>query len=228
VSPEILKALLAARAAKRPVVLATELATGRSVLLQAPDFEAPAPLREAALNAAGEDRPQLIATDAGEVFLNPFNPPLRMAILGAVHIAQPLAAMASLAGYDVTIIDPRTAFATAARFPGILLDHAWPDEAMAAFAPDHRSAVIALTHDPKLDDPALDVALGSDSFYIAALGSRKTHAARLERLKTRGHDAQTLTRIRGPAGLAIGAKTPAEIAISILAEATAALRAPAP
>jgi len=223
-SPELLDALIAARAARRPIVLATWLASGRSKILQGSDLQASMPVADAARMALAEDRPQLLPSDAGEIFLNPFNPPLRMAILGAVHIAQPLAAMASLTGYAVTIIDPRTAFATEARFPDVTLDHGWPDEAMTHFAPDKRSAIVALTHDPKLDDPALDVALKSESFYIAALGSKKTHAARLERLAAHGHGAETLARIRGPAGLAIGAKSPAEIAISILAEATATLR----
>jgi xanthine dehydrogenase accessory factor len=225
---ETLASLVAARAAKQPTVLVTTLATGHSILLHGPDFAAEVEIRDAALKALSEDRPQIVATNEGEVFLNPFNAPLRMAILGAVHIAQPLAMIAALAGYAVTVIDPRTAFATAERFPDVALDHRWPDEAMTAFAPDRRSAVVALTHDPKLDDPALDVALKSQSFYIAALGSKKTHAARLERLRKHDHDEATLARIRGPAGLAIGAKTPAEIAISILAEATAVLRKTAP
>ena len=227
-SPELLDALIAARAARRPAVLATWLASGRSKLFQGEDLQTSLPVAEAARAALTEDRPQLLPSEAGEIFLNPFNPPLRMAILGAVHIAQPLAAMAGLMGYAVTIIDPRSAFATEARFPDVTLDHGWPDEAMTAFAPDRRSAVIALTHDPKLDDPALDVALRSESFYIAALGSKKTHAARLERLAARGHGTDGLARIRGPAGLPIGAKSPAEIAIAILAEATAVLRARSP
>lgn len=223
-TPETLNALIAARAAKRPAVLATYLATGGTLVLTPPQLGRDEQLNQAARDALAQDRPVIIQTDAGEIFFNPFNPPLRMAILGAVHIAQPLAAMARIAGYAVTVIDPRTAFATRERFPDIALDHAWPDEAMNAFAPDRRSAVVALTHDPKLDDPALDVALRSESFYIAALGSRKTHAARLERLARRGHEATVLARIKGPAGLSIGAKSPAEIAISIMAEATSNLR----
>jgi xanthine dehydrogenase accessory factor len=172
------------------------------------------------------DRSKTVETPEGNIFLQIFNPPLRLAIVGAVHIAQALAPIASLAGYAVTVIDPRGAFATEARFPNVTLLDDWPDDAMAHFAPDRRSAVVALTHDPKLDDPALDVALKSDAFYIAALGSRRTHAGRIERLKALGHDDATIARIHGPAGLAIGAVSPAEIAISVMAEMTSALRQP--
>jgi xanthine dehydrogenase accessory factor len=133
--------------------------------------------------------------------------------------------MASLAGYDVTVIDPRRAFATDARFPDVKLIGEWPDDAMATLRPDHRTAVIALTHDPKIDDPALGVALRSDAFYIGALGSKKTHGNRLARLREAGFDDRVLSRIHGPIGLRIGAKSPAEIAISILAEVTTVLHA---
>ena len=153
-----------------------------------------------------------------------FNPPLRLIVVGAVHIAQALVPMASLTGYDVTVVDPRRAFASDARFPGVAVRQDWPDEALEELRPDARAAVITLTHDPKLDDPALDVALRSDAFYIAALGSKRTHAARLERLAGLGHDAATLGRIFGPAGLPIGAVSPAEIALSIMAEMTQVLR----
>ncbi len=172
------------------------------------------------------DKSRRVDTADGPVFIQIFNPPLRLAIIGAVHIAQPLAPMASLAGYDVTVIDPRRAFASDERFPSVTVLTDWPDEAMAALAPDNRTAIVALTHDPKLDDPALDVALKSDAFYIAALGSRKTHARRLERLAELGHPPEVLARIHGPAGLAVGAVSPAEIAIAIMAEMTAALRQP--
>ena len=160
----------------------------------------------------------------GRAFLQVFNPPLRLMVIGAVHIAQALAPMASLAGYHVTVVDPRRAFATDSRFPDVAMTQDWPDEAMTALAPDRRTAVVALTHDPKLDDPGLDVALRSEAFYIAALGSRRTHAGRLERLAELGHDAATLARIHGPAGLDIGAVSPAEIAVSVMAEMTRALR----
>ena len=144
--------------------------------------------------------------------------------LSVAVIACTLAAMAGLAGYDVTVLDPRRAFATEQRFPGVAISRHWPDEGIAALAPDGRTAIVTLSHDPKLDDPALDAALASEAFYIAALGSRRTHGARLERLAARGHGPAALARVHGPAGLAIGAATPAEIAIAILAEMTATLR----
>ncbi len=145
-------------------------------------------------------------------------------IVGAVHIAQSLAPMAAMAGFDVTVVDPRRAFATADRFPGVKLRHDWPDEAMAELVPDVRTAVVTLTHDPKLDDPALIAALRAPVFYIGALGSRKTHAGRLKRLAEAGFGEADFARIHGPAGLDIGAKSPAEIAVSVLAQLTAARR----
>ena len=149
---------------------------------------------------------------------------LRLIVVGAVHIAQALVPMASLTGYDVTVVDPRRGFANDVRFPGVEMRTDWPDEALEELGLDERTAVVTLTHDPKLDDPALDVALRSEAFYIAALGSRRTHAARLERLGALGHDQPTLARIHGPAGLAIGAVSPAEVALSVMAEMTAVLR----
>jgi xanthine dehydrogenase accessory factor len=151
-----------------------------------------------------------------------------MIVVGAVHIAQPLAAMAALAEYAVTIVDPRQAFATQERFPGVALVGDWPDAALRALAPDARTAVVALTHDPKLDDPALAAALRSPAFYVGALGSRKTHAARIERMRAHGFSDAELTRIHAPVGLDLGARSPAEIAVSILAEVTQRLRQPAP
>ena len=221
--PETLKALLEAREARRPIVLATNLATGAERLLDPRAPEADDALRQ----AAQSDRSGVVDTAEGKVFLHVYNPPLRMAIVGAVHIAQPLCRMAALAGYDVTVIDPREAFASEERFPGVTLLGEWPDESMAAFAPDRRSAVVTLTHDPKLDDPALAVALRSDAFYIGALGSTRTHAKRLARLKEEGFTDEEMARIHGPAGLSIGAKSPAEIAVSILAQITERLRKPA-
>jgi xanthine dehydrogenase accessory factor len=147
-----------------------------------------------------------------------------MFVIGAVHIAQPLAPMAAMAGYEVTIIDPRRSFATAARFPGVTITHDWPDEAMDKLSLNARTAVITLTHDPKIDDPALDRALRSDCFYIGCLGSTRTHKARLGRLAEAGFGEKDFARIHGPVGLDIGAKSPAEIAISIMAEVTAELR----
>ena len=218
--------LMAARANKTPAVLATYLRSGEQKLIfpdGAKGADDPA-LAQAARAAILADRPVTIETASGPMFLNVFNPPLRMAVVGAVHVTQALAPMAALAGYEVTVIDPRRAFGSEQRFPGVELSHAWPDEAMNEFRPDLRSAVVTLTHDPKLDDPALSVALRSDAFYIGALGSKKTHGARLERLRGAGFSEPELARIRGPVGLAIGARSPAEIAVSILAQVTQTLR----
>lgn len=183
-------------------------------------------LEEAVKSATLSDKAGPFASEGDELFINPFNPPLRMFIIGAVHIAQPLARMASEAGYDITVIDPREAFASTERFPGFVLSHEWPDEALEKLAPDLRSAVVTLSHDPKIDDPALTAALKTSCFYIGSLGSKKTHAARLERLAAEGFTPSDLARIHGPVGLSIGAKSPAEIAISILAEITDVLRGP--
>ncbi len=226
---DVLDALMAARAAKTPVALVTEIASGRQCLVgdgvpAVGDLDPAAEVREAAQAALRDDRPATVETGEGRVFINVYTPPLRLIVIGAVHIAQPLVAMAGLAGYGVTVVDPRRAFATDARFPEVEMRDDWPDDAMKALAPDRRTAVVALTHDPKLDDPALAVALRSDAFYIGALGSRRTHAKRLERLRAEGFSGDELARIHGPIGLDIGAKSPAEIAISILAEMTGVLR----
>ncbi len=153
-----------------------------------------------------------------------FSPPRRCFVVGAVHIAQPLVQILSLADYQPIVIDPRQSFATEARFPGLELSTEWPDEALERLKPDHRSAVVTLTHDPKLDDPALAVALRSECFYIGALGSKRTHAARCGRLKEMGFTDTDLARIHGPIGLSIGAVSPAEIAVSILGQMTQILR----
>ena len=160
----------------------------------------------------------------GRRFVTLFAPPLRLAVVGGVHVAQSLVPMARMLGYAPTVIDPREAFASTARFPGTVLVHDWPDEAMRAFAPDARAAVVMLTHDPKLDDPALLVALESPAFYIGALGSTRTHAKRMERLVAAGLDAARLDRLDAPIGLDIGARTPGEIAVAILGAMTQSLR----
>ncbi len=165
-------------------------------------------------------------SEDGDVFVTLHAPPLRLAVVGGVHIAQALVPMARLAGYAVTVIDPRDAFASTARFPDTALVHDWPDDAMARFAPDARSAVVLLTHDPKLDDPALLEALRSPAYYIGALGSTRTHAKRLARLVEAGVDPAAVARIDAPIGLDIGAKTPGEIAVAVLAAMTRALRQP--
>lgn len=162
--------------------------------------------------------------DDGRTFVAIHNPPLRLAIVGGVHIAQALVPMARIAGYDPLIIDPREAFASQARFPETTLLHAWPDEALEAYGLDTRTALVLLTHDPKLDDPALHIALRCASFYIGALGSSRTHAKRVVRLEEAGFSAEQIARIRGPVGLNIGAASPQEIAVSILAEMTQVLR----
>lgn len=164
--------------------------------------------------------------EAGARFLWVANPALRLAIVGGVHIAQPLCQMARLAGYDVTLIDPREAFASPARFPGERLVHDWPDAALAAHGLDHRTALVTLTHDPKLDDPALEAALSSPVFYIGALGSTRTHGKRVARLAEAGFTTDQIARIDAPVGADIGAKSPAEIAISVMAELTERLRRP--
>jgi xanthine dehydrogenase accessory factor len=229
----LLERLLQARAAQQAaahlrwldrddeaLVVGGEAVLGRAV--------APA-LLEQARAAQRRDKGTTVETEDGRVFVQVFNPPLRLIVVGAVHIAQALVPMARLTGYDVTVVDPRRAFASDARFPDVAVRTDWPDEALEELRPDARSAVVTLTHDPKLDDPALDLALRSEAFYIAALGSRRTHGARLERLAALGHDRATLGRIHGPAGLAIGAVSPAEIALSVLAEMTRVLHeVPAP
>jgi len=227
----LLERLLAERAAKHPVALVTEIPGGAQALVTEGGTEGALSLDEAAL---AQIRPMLRRDQSGTVeiegrrlFVQCTNPPPRLLIVGAVHIAQALAPMASLAGYGVTVIDPRRAFATDSRFPGIDMRGDWPDEAMAELAPDRRTAVVTLTHDPKLDDPALQTALRSPAFYIGALGSKKTHAARQGRLARAGFSPEEIARINGPVGLSIGALSPAEIAVSILAQITAVRRAAA-
>ena len=221
-TPETLAALQRARAEKRPMVLATRLADGAQRLL--PDPAAPAALAEAAAAALAADESRTVEIDGTAWFLHAHNPPLRLVVVGAVHIAQALVPMAAAMGLGVIVVDPRRAFASEARFPNVVISHDWPDEALDALAPDVRTAVVTLTHDPKLDDPALDRALKSPAFYIGALGSKKTHAARLKRLRALGHDDAAMARIRGPVGLAIEAVTAPAIALSILAEIVAVRR----
>lgn len=162
----------------------------------------------------------------GDWFVNIHNPPLRMIVVGAVHIAQPLMQMARVAGYDTVLVDPREAFATDARFPSERLVHEWPDKALEVEGLDARVAVVTLTHDPKLDDPAIEIAIGSDVFYLGCLGSTRTHAKRVTRLKAAGYTDDQIVKIHAPVGADIGAKTPSEIAISIMAEITERLRRP--
>jgi xanthine dehydrogenase accessory factor len=224
----LLEQLLAARAERRPLVLATDLESGNQALVfdgESGDGELAAEVVSAARKALRAGHSALLdRSDGGGTFLHVFHPPLRLFVVGAVHIAQALAPMAATLGYCVTVIDPRRAFASPQRFAGLRVLDDWPDEALAGEDLDARSAVVTLSHDPKLDDPALATALGSDAFYIGCLGSRRTHAKRLERLAAAGIDAQSLDRLHGPVGLDIGASSPAEIATSILAEMTQTLR----
>jgi xanthine dehydrogenase accessory factor len=221
-----LSRLVTAKTERRPIALVTDLGSHQQALFeggnQAPSLHL-TPAQTAAIeDALAADRSGEIEVEGRRLFVQARVPDPRLIIVGAVHITQALGPMAALAGYDVIVVDPRRAFATAERFPGMTLRHDWPDEALDAVRLDERSAVVTLTHDPKLDDPALDRALRSRAFYIGALGSKKTHAARLHRLSEAGFDEPALARIHGPAGLAIGAKSPAEIAISVLAQLTAA------
>ncbi len=216
---DIIRALAAARAARDAVVYAVNPETWDRRLIR-PD--AADPLAEAAATARRTDKSGF-APD-GDWFLGVHNPPLRLAVIGAVHIAQPLMQMARLSGYDALLVDPREAFGSAARFPGEAISHDWPDEALATFGLDARTAVVTLTHDPKLDDPAIIAALKSQVFYLGSLGSKKTHAKRVERLTEAGFTPDDIARIHAPVGLDIGAKTPAEIAIAVLAEITLRLR----
>lgn len=221
-----LRAVLEARARKRPLVLVTELESGRQWLRMegepAPGLDAE--VAEAAREALRRDRSGTVEVAGARYFLHVMSPPLRLFVVGAVHIAQALVPMASLLGYAVTVIDPRRAFVAGGRFPGVAVVTDWPDEALGAAALDARSAVVTLTHDPKLDDPALHVALGSPAFYIGSLGSRRTHARRVERLTGAGIAPEALARIHAPVGIDIGAVTAAEIAASIVAELTAGFR----
>ncbi|HZT87729.1 MAG TPA: XdhC family protein [Stellaceae bacterium] len=223
-----LDAVLAAGRGGRSVALATELNSGRQLLVDEDRAEGDLELDDAALSAVREairgDRNMTLQTPAGRVFVQVYSTPRRCFVVGAVHIAQPLVQMLTLADYATTVIDPRLSFATEARFPGVELATDWPDEALERLKPDHRSAVVTLTHDPKLDDPALAVALRSDCFYIGALGSRRTHARRCERLTQLGFGEGDFARIHAPIGLSIGAVSPAEIAVSIVAQMTEVLR----
>jgi xanthine dehydrogenase accessory factor len=221
-TPTLRAALTTARAEKRPVVLATRLPSGEQFLL--PDAAAGDALNAAAETALALDQSGTASLGNEEWFLHAHNPPMRMIIVGAVHIAQALVPMAAQIGLAVVVVDPRRAFASDERFPNVSISTDWPDEALDALQPDSRSAVVTLTHDPKLDDPALDRALRSPAFYIGALGSRRTHAARLDRLRALGHEDTALARIRGPVGLNIAAVTAPEIALSIIAEWVAVRR----
>lgn len=218
---ELLTALNAARADRLAAVLVTDLDGGAARLVTAETL-AGDPLEEAIRTALRTGRSGVV--EGTRAFLTVQVPPARMVVIGAVHISQALVPMARMVGYDPVIVDPRTAFASPERFPGVTLLAQWPDEALPGLEVDRYTAFIALTHDPKIDDPALMHAFEKDCFYIGALGSRKTHTRRVERLTANGASPEVLARIKAPVGLAIGAITPAEIAVSILAEVTQAWR----
>ena len=223
---EVLNQVLEDRAMKRPVIVATKLSDGDQTLIHADRLDDAGDLAEPAAQVFKTDRSMTVETPEGEIFLHVHNPPLKMVVIGAVHIAQHLAPMAEMLGYAVTIVDPRGAFATEDRFPGAGLLAEWPDEIWQELGVDRRTAVVALTHDPKIDDPALKQALGSQAFYVGALGSRRTHGRRVDRLSGDGVPPDAVNRIHAPIGLDIGARGPAEIAVSILAEVTSRLREP--
>ena len=219
----VLKAMNAARRERRAGVMVTRFDDGNQRFVEASGFAAD-PLGESLETALRMGKSGVVAVEGADCFLTVQAPAPRLALIGAVHISQALAPMARIAGLDVTVVDPRTAFATPERFPDTAVVAEWPDEAFATAPPDRYTGVCLLTHDPKIDDPALVLALEADCFYIGALGSRKTHARRIERMRARGFDDEALSRIHAPIGLDIGAASPAEIAVSIIAEIVTALR----
>ncbi len=220
---ETLDRLRAARAERRPVARVAALDGSVDAVVEDGEGPVPEPVLAVALTALKQNRSHDFEHEGGRWFVQVFNPPLRLIVVGAVHISQPLIGMASGLGYDVTLVDPRGAFATAQRFPDVAICDEWPDDALEALDVDGRTAVVTLTHDPKLDDPALHVALRSEAFYIGALGSRRTHAKRVERLVEAGFDEAAIGRINAPIGLNLGGRAPAEIALAIAAQMTEAL-----
>jgi xanthine dehydrogenase accessory factor len=222
---DLLAKLNAARAERRAAIFVTDLANGAQRLVMADDIAAD-PLADVLAQRLRMGKSGMVEAEGQQFFLNVQAPPARIVATGAVHISQALAPMARMLDFDVTIIDPRTAFATPERFPDVRLMAEWPDKALQSVPLDRYTAFVALTHDPKIDDPALDAALKSDCFYVGALGSKKTHAKRVERLRAAGFDTATIARIHAPIGLDIGAVSPAEIALSILGEIVETLRGP--
>jgi xanthine dehydrogenase accessory factor len=220
---DLLATLNAERAARRAVAVVTDVGSGEQRLVKAADV-AGDPLRDLLRKHLQSGKSGMEETAGKRIFITVHVPPARLVITGAVHISQTLAPIARMLGYDVTIVDPRTAFATVDRFPEVKVIAEWPDKALPPLGIDHYTAFVALTHDPKIDDPALLHAFKSNCFYIGALGSKKTHARRVGRLKEQGVSETDIARIHSPIGLAIGAVSPAEIAVAIMAEITARLR----
>jgi xanthine dehydrogenase accessory factor len=223
---DLLSALNAERAERRAVIVVTDMASGQERLVKAADI-AGDPLKQVLEKHLRMGKSGMAEIPQGRLFLTVHVPPPRLVVTGAVHISQALAPMAKLVGYDVTIVDPRTAFASQERFPDVTVIADWPDQALPPLGIDCYTAFAALTHDPKIDDPALTHALKHNCFYIGALGSKKTHGRRIERLKAQGLTDQELARIHAPIGLSIGAVSPSEIALAILGQITAQLRLPA-
>jgi xanthine dehydrogenase accessory factor len=219
----LLTALNTERAARRAAIVVIDVESGEQRLVKAADVAAD-PLRAVLSDHLRSGKSGMEETPQGRVFLTVYVPAAQLVIIGAVHISQALAPIGKLLGYDVTIVDPRTAFATPERFPDVKVVAEWPDQALPPLNVDHYTAFVALTHDPKIDDPALLHALARDCFYIGALGSRKTHGRRLDRLREQGVSDADLTRIHAPIGLDIGAVSPAEIAVAIMAQITERLR----
>ncbi|MDE2579304.1 MAG: XdhC family protein [Hyphomicrobiales bacterium] len=220
---DLLRAMNAERRARRACVLVTDLATGAQRLVGADDLAAD-PLAEALDRQLRMGKSASIEHDGGHYFLTVQAPPARLVVIGAVHVSQALADIARMVDFDTIIVDPRTAFATDERFPRTRVVAEWPDEALPAIGLDRYTAFVALTHDPKIDDPGLHQALSAQCFYIGALGSKKTHARRVERLAAAGFSQDAIARIHAPIGLDIGAVTPQEIAVSIIGEILLSLR----
>ena len=219
-----LDTLLLKKNNRQKIIFGTEIQTGKQLFL---DSNSKNILDKKILNASKEilanGKSGIVNINKSLWFINISLPPLRLVIVGAVHIAQPLAKIASTIGYEVSIIDPRSAFANDKRFPSIKIIKDWPEEALEDFNIDNRTAVVTLTHDPKLDDAALSAALKSNAFYIGSLGSKKTHNARIQRLKIANFNDKDINKIHGPIGLSIGAKSPEEIAVAIISEIVATL-----
>jgi len=219
----LLQSLVAAHENNHPLVLVRCLTSARQFAIDengtyGDTDDIPAELFRRARGALGRDGGLIVDIAADRYLLQTLSPPPRLIIVGAVHIAQQLIPMARMAGYDVKLIDPRSAFASPERFPGVDVINDWPQEIMAGLSINSRTAIVTLSHDPKIDEPALRAALDSEAFYIGALGSRKNHASRLQRLAEYGFDKEALQRIAGPIGLPLGGRSPAEIAVSILAQ----------
>jgi xanthine dehydrogenase accessory factor len=213
-----LNTILSEKNNRNIIIIATDLESGKQIIINNSDDQDNKEIIIAAKTIINQGKSDIVNIGTKRWFINISLPPLRLVTVGAVHIAQPLAEIATISGYEVTIIDPRAAFANNKRFPNIAIINEWPEEALNNFNIDNRTAIVTLTHDPKLDDSALHAALKSDAFYIGSLGSKKTHNARIERLKISGFTIDEINKINGPVGLAISARSPQEIAVSIISQ----------